>query len=349
MKNTPENITSLKENEVFVFGSNLNGNHAGGAARLAADKFGATEGQGIGLQGSSYAIPTLDRNMQKMPIDELTVHVNAFIDYARLSDELSFYVTKIGCGIAGFEVSEIAPLFERAKDIENVILPKEFTDSYTVTKGFKGFDKDMKCRGFQYEEGKTYEMEGDPEACERGFHFCEHPLDVFGYYPPAVSRFHEVEGYGKASRGGDDTKVAVSKIKIGLELSLSKITQAAVKFVFDRATWSKEPKENATGNRGAASATGYQGAASATGYYGAASATGDQGAASATGYQGAAVALGIHGKAKAKLGGFITVSEWRQDNEGDWQRVDVKSVRVDGDKIKEDTYYRLVDGEFIED
>jgi hypothetical protein len=311
--------------------------------------------------------------------------------------------------------------------------------------GFKGFDKNLKCRDFQYEQNKSFEMDGDVKACQRGFHFCEYPLDVFNYYPPTSSRYAEVVGEGNVSRDGNDSKVATSKIHIGVELNFKALIAAAIKFTFDRAKWQEGPSAtgtrgaasatgyqgaasatgtrgaasatgtrgaaSATGTRGAASATGYQGAASATGTRGAASATGDQGAASATGYQGAAsatgyqgaasatgyqgaasatgyqgaasatgtrgaasatgdqgaasatgyqgaasatgyqgaaIALGIQAKAKAKLGGFITVAEWKEDENYTWQRIDVRSAKVDGVEIKDDVYYQLVDGKFIE-
>lgn len=118
---TPERISALKDNEVFVFGSNLAGMHAGGAARLAADRFGAVWGQGVGLQGQSYAIPTMQGG-----VETIRPYVDEFIGFARSHPELTFYVTRIGCGIAGFTVKEIAPLFSEALEVKNVILPDDF-------------------------------------------------------------------------------------------------------------------------------------------------------------------------------------------------------------------------------
>ena len=161
---------------------------------------------------------------------------------------------------------------------------------------YKGMDKDMKCRGFQYEVGKEYETD-KAVACECGFHACEYPLDVFGYYPPAGSRFFEVEQSGELSKNDDDSKVASTKIKIGAELNIAGLVKAAVEYTKERCTQGEG--EKATGDQGAASATGDQGAASATGARGAASATGYQGAASATGYLGAASATGYRGAASA--------------------------------------------------
>ena len=122
-KYTPDFITELGPKDIFVFGSNLSGAHAGGAARLAFQKFGAQWGQGVGLQGNTYAIPTMQGG-----VDTIKPYVDEFIEFAKNNPELSFYVTKIGCGIAGFSEEEIAPLFKMALDISNIHLPKDFVD-----------------------------------------------------------------------------------------------------------------------------------------------------------------------------------------------------------------------------
>lgn len=122
-KFTPDFITELGPKDIFVFGSNLEGNHLGGAARLANSKFGAKWGQGEGLQGNSYAIPTMQGG-----IDTIEPYVDEFIKFAKAHPDLTFYVTKIGCGIAGFKEEEIAPLFEKALDIPNIRLPKDFVE-----------------------------------------------------------------------------------------------------------------------------------------------------------------------------------------------------------------------------
>lgn len=126
MEHTPENINHLEPNEIFVFGSNLAGHHGGGAARTALVRFGAIPGQGIGLQGQSYAIPTMQGGIQT-----IRPYVNKFIEFAEAHPELKFYVTRIGCGIAGFKDEEIAPLFFKATGIPNIVLPKSFTDFLT--------------------------------------------------------------------------------------------------------------------------------------------------------------------------------------------------------------------------
>lgn len=118
---TPEFITSLGENEVFVFGSNLAGSHGGGAARVARQRFGAVMGQGVGMQGQSYAIPTMQGG-----VETIKPYVDDFVEYARRHGDKTFYVTRIGCGIAGFDDEEIAPLFVEALELENVRLPKSF-------------------------------------------------------------------------------------------------------------------------------------------------------------------------------------------------------------------------------
>ena len=120
---TPERITELRENEIFVFGSNLAGAHGGGAALLAYRKFGAVWGQGVGLQGQSYGIPTMHGG-----VEVIRPYVDEFIAFAKQHPELTFLVTKIGCGIAGFSVGEIAPLFASALDVENVLLPQDFVE-----------------------------------------------------------------------------------------------------------------------------------------------------------------------------------------------------------------------------
>lgn len=118
---TPGFITTLQDNEIFVFGSNLQGMHGGGAARTAYQRFGAEMGNGVGIQGQSYAIPTMHGG-----VEAIKPYVDQFLEYAAQHKELHFLVTPIGCGIAGFSPSDIAPLFAAAKEMENVSLPKSF-------------------------------------------------------------------------------------------------------------------------------------------------------------------------------------------------------------------------------
>ena len=120
---TPDRISELKENEIFVFGSNLAGAHGGGAARFAYRRFGAVWGEGVGLHGRTYAIPTMQGG-----VDTVKPYVDDFILFSKEHKELTFLVTRIGCGIAGFRNEEIAPLFKEAICVENIILPKEFVE-----------------------------------------------------------------------------------------------------------------------------------------------------------------------------------------------------------------------------
>jgi hypothetical protein len=248
-----------------------------------------------------------------------------------------------------------------------------------MIRGYKGFDKNLICnptgnKPFQYEVGKDYE---EPCAiiCSNGFHFCENPLDVFSYYPPTDGRYCEVEGDGKISKGnGEDTKVACSKLKIGLEIGLRGIIDAGVKFIFEKTKASKETiattgySANAatTGDSANAATTGYRANAATTGYsanaattgYSAnaattgdranAATTGDRANAATTGQESIAAAIGIDNKAKGALSCWIVLAEWFMDEECKWHIKTVKTAKVDGKKIKADTWYKLENGKFVE-
>lgn len=208
-------------------------------------------------------------------------------------------------------------------------------------KAYKGFDKDLSCRGFKYEVGKEYEETGDIKACEKGFHACPYPLDVFSHYTPAWSRFCEVEQSGKIDDSESD-KVCSSKIRIGAELDIRGLVKAAVSYVKERCTneCNAEPGKPATaGNYGAATA-GDSGAATA-GYRGAATARGK----ASTGSNGLSVARGSNVKVKGGIGAILVIAEERDDT---YDIVDWKAVVVDGDVVKADTWYRLKNGELVE-
>ena len=224
-------------------------------------------------------------------------------------------------------------------------------------KAYKAFDKDLSCRGFKYKVGKEYEETGDIKACEKGFHACPYPLDVFGYYAPAGSRFCEVEQSGKIDDSESD-KVCSSKIRIGAELDIRGLVKAAVSYVKERCTneCNAKPGKPATaGNRGAATAgdggaatAGDSGAATA-GNYGAATA-GYRGAATArgkasTGSNGLSVARGKNVQVKGGIGAILVIAEERDDT---YDIVDWKAVAVDGEVVKADTWYRLENGELVE-
>jgi len=210
-------------------------------------------------------------------------------------------------------------------------------------KSYKGFDENLKCRGFQYEVGNSYEQGGVTKACERGFHACEYPLDVLGYYEPSNSRYCEVEQSGEIDRRSDDNKVASSKIHISKEIGINGLVGNAVKFIFDRVDW-KEAKESNTGDRSAATNTGDRSAATNTGYQSAATNTGYRSAAEVGGKESIAIVTGKDGKAKGALGCWLVLTE----RDEDWHILGVKSVKVDGETIKADTWYKLVNGEIIE-
>ena len=259
-------------------------------------------------------------------------------------------------------------------------------------RAFKGFNKDLTCRGYQYEEGKEFHTER-AECCDTGFHACEYPLDCFGYYDPAHSVFHEVELSGEMDKSNDNTKVCATDIKIGARLSIAGLVKMAIDFTMSKVNKEAGSDErhgfasatgnygasSATGNCGASSATGNYGASSATGDYGASSATGDYGASSATGYCGASSATGDYGassvsdptgvavawgheaRAKGCKGAHLILSDWKyvgaRYSDGDymdpydkesWELTGAKMVVVDGEKIKEDTYYRCIEGEIVE-
>ena len=324
MKNyTPEKITSLKENEIFVFGSNLNGNHAGGAAYLAVEKFGAQMGNPEGIQGQSYAIPTLDKKMDRINLTDLEQSICRFYQYAEENPGKLFYMTKIGCGIAGYELSDIATVVNCRNIPENVIIPEEFTH----IPGFKGFDENMQCRGFQYQEGNTYHEDGNIEACQSGFHFCKYPLDIFYHYSPAKNRFCNVEGFGKVSNDTDDTKVAVSDLKVKAEIGISSIVKAAIEYTRKRCTNQCNAKE---------------GEPATAGTYGAATSRGK----SCTGENGLSVARGNNVRVRGGMGAILVIAEENEDN---YNIASWKAVVVDGVNVKPDTWYKLQNGELVED
>lgn len=201
---------------------------------------------------------------------------------------------------------------------------------------YKGFDAQMRCQNFQFEVGKTFEHDGDVEACKSGFHGCEYPLDVFSYYPPAGSRFAVVEQSGKLLRHDGDSKVASERIHIRASIDLAGLTKAAVDYTTSHAKpIDPDSPASATSPRGAASATGSQGAASATG---------DRGAASATGDHGVAMAAGWQSRALASFTGAIFLVE--RDDDGSILHIFASKVGENG--VKPDTWYMLRDGALTE-
>jgi hypothetical protein len=262
-------------------------------------------------------------------------------------------------------------------------------------KAYKGFDKDLKCRGFQYEVGKEYE-EANAALCKKGFHACENPLDTFRYYRPTDSRYCEVDVDDNGERNSTDSKVCGKHIKISAEIGLEGVINAGVRFVFDKCESATEENASgwrgnaaasgnlgnaaASGNLGNAAASGESGNAAASGESGNAAASGESGNAAASGWRGNAAASGWRGNAAASgwrgtavvtgfagratalgeqclavawgedslargtVGNWIVVSE--RDDDGNI--IDVKIAKVDGDTVKADTWYKLVNGEIME-
>ena len=244
-------------------------------------------------------------------------------------------------------------------------------------KAYKGFNKDMTCRGFQFEEGKTYE-EKEAELCKSGFHACEKPLDVFAYYAPGNSVYHEVELNDVSEKRIDDSKVCAKKIRIGAELSIHSLVKAHVEYVKEHINKNIPASTNTgfqsastnTGNRSASTNTGFQSASTNTGDYSASTNTGYYSASTNTGFQSAstntgdysastntgdysssevsgeksiAIAFGKNSKARGSIGCWIVIAE--HDNNGP---KDVRCFPVDGKNVKADTWYCLKDGKLTE-
>ena len=200
-------------------------------------------------------------------------------------------------------------------------------------KAYKGFDNDMSCRGYQYEIGKEYEMDGNIECCERGFHACESPLEVLSYYflddKGGFKRFCEVEQSGKIDKSNNDTKVASSKIKIKAELSFSDLIKLGIEWVQEKTKLSKgNNNEKDSAQIGS---------------------SGDFAQINSTGDDSFVCCAGKGAIARAKKGSWITLSEWKySDEKRRYIPICVKTEQVDGERIKEDTWYKLEGGEFVE-
>jgi len=256
-------------------------------------------------------------------------------------------------------------------------------------KGYKGFDKDLKCRGMQYSFGETATHNGNLKLCSSGLHFCENPLDVLAHYPPSDSRFAEIEADEVANQLQRDNKCVAKSLYIKAELSLSELLAGGSKFILDKVDFTNSKESNTgtssaatnTGNRSAATNTGYssaatntgnssaatntgnssaatntgtssaatntgnRSAATNTGYRSAATNTGDSSAATNTGKDGTAISLGIEGRASGSIGNFLVLAEWQYQNSA-WRRVAMGLAKVDGKKIKADTFYVLKGGKF---
>ena len=218
---------------------------------------------------------------------------------------------------------------------------------------YKGTDKDMKCRGFQFELGKEYE-EAEAKLCNKGFHGCEYPLDVFAYYTPADSRFFVADLDGVTDEmESADTKRVGTKIKLRAEIGIAGIVKAAVEYIKEKA----ESSKNQTGNWSAATNTGYQSAATNTGDWSAATNTGYQSAATNTGNRSAAtvdgkesiaIVTGVDSKASGAIGCWLVLTERGGWNGNTYPIKEVRAVKVDGEIIKPGVFYKLENGEVVE-
>ncbi|MDA3232877.1 DUF7666 domain-containing protein [Pseudomonas aeruginosa] len=245
---------------------------------------------------------------------------------------------------------------------------KKKTEVEEIVTAYKGFKQDLTCRGYQFEIGGTYKHEGEVEACASGFHSCEYPLDVFGYYAPGESRFAIVKASGQLSRHDDDSKIASATLVVEAEISMPTMISRAIDWIMARLDSSVEQTvvgdtasntgdysaasntgyqsaASNTGNYSAASNTGYQSAASNTGDYSAASNTGNYSAAEVSGKESVAASLGIEGRARASAGSAIVLCH--RDVEG--RLIHIRASKVGENGVEPDTWYQLnAEGEFVE-
>ncbi|MDS9917496.1 hypothetical protein RMI87_28770 [Pseudomonas aeruginosa] len=254
---------------------------------------------------------------------------------------------------------------------------KKKAASEEVVTAYKGFKQDLTCRDYQFEIGGTYKHEGEVEACSSGFHSCEYPLDVFGYYAPGESRFAIVKASGQLSRHDDDSKIASATLVVEAEISMPTMISRALDWIMSKVdksveqtvvgetasnTGNRSAASNTgdysaasntgnrsaasnTGNRSAASNTGNRSAASNTGNRSAASNTGDYSAAEVSGKESVAASLGIEGRARASAGSAIVLCH--RDDEG--RLIHIRASKVGENGVEPDTWYQLnAEGEFVE-
>ena len=234
--------------------------------------------------------------------------------------------------------------------------------SEKVIKSYKGFDKNMKCRGFQYEVGKEYEVDGDIKCCERGFHACESPLEVWDHYDMLASRFAKVEQSGKIDKEENSTKVCSSKIKISAELKLADIINIGVEWLKDITSPSKVKADGALNDNGnrkkQIGSSGDYAQIGSSGDYAQIGSSGDYAKIGSSGYSAkidstgedsVIMCAGNSSIAKAKVGSWITLAEWKWSDEKKRDvPVCVKTEYVDGVNIKADTWYQLKNRKFVE-
>ena len=221
---------------------------------------------------------------------------------------------------------------------------------------YKGFDENLCCRGFQYEIGKEYVHEGEIECCESGFHACTNPFDVLDYYEAdGKNRYCEVEQSGSIKTGNGDSKQASSKIKIKAEIGMAGLFKAGVEWIKEKTNpvpiiaETKDKNDNPSGDYAQIGSSGDSAKIGSSGDYAKIGSSGDYAQIESIGEYSVICCAGNNSMAKAKKGSWITLSEWKYSKEKKRNiPVCVKTEYVDGERIKEDTWYRLVDGEFQE-
>ena len=234
--------------------------------------------------------------------------------------------------------------------------------SENVITSYKGFDKNMQCRGFQYEVGKEYEMDGEIKCCNRGFHACKSPMEVWDYYDMLNSRYAEVEQSGKIDAEENSTKVCSSRIKIKAELKLADIINIGVEWLKDITSPSKVKADGVLNDNGdrrkqigssgysaKIGSSGYSAKIGSSGYSAKIGSSGDSAKIGSTGEDSVIMCAGNSSIAKAKVGSWITLAEWKWSDEKKRDvPVCVKTEYVDGENIKADIWYQLKNGKFVE-
>lgn len=225
--------------------------------------------------------------------------------------------------------------------------------SEKVITSYKAFDKNMQCRGFQYEVGKEYEMDGEIECCNRGFHACKSPIEVWNYYDMLNSRYAEVEQSGKIEKEENSTKVCSSHIKIKAELKLADIINIGVEWLKDITSPSKVKADGVLNDNGdrrkQIGSSGYSAKIGSSGDSAQIGSSGDYAKIDSTGEDSVIMCAGNSSRAKAKVGSWITLTEWKWSYEKKRDvPVCVKTEYVDGDNIKADTWYQLKNRKFVE-
>ena len=238
-------------------------------------------------------------------------------------------------------------------------------------KGYKGFNKDMTCRGMQYEEGKIYKMEEEPKCCEKGYHFCENPLDTLDYYDLCDSAFAEVEAIGDINRPKEeerqDSKIATNKIKIGAKLDLTGFIKASIDFLWEKCKIKDKKQDEdvqaSSGYNSQLASSGYNSKLASSGDYSKLASSGDYSQLASSGYysnishdkgiENVVCNIGIYGKARGIKGDILVLAEYKKIDSPKhrtyvYKPICVKSKKIDGKFIKENTYYKLENKKFVE-